>query len=358
MAIKKNSVIDNRYVVIEEVGKGASSVVYKVYDKTNKHTKALKLLKNKVNAGFKKEIEILSTLSFENYVTPIDNFGVAMIDGEEHPYMVLDYYDNDTISKVASSKDYPIFTTREIEYYFSRVLSGLKRIHYNDFSNMIHKDIKPQNILLNSAWDPYIADFGITQILEKDNFELEASGTPKYMAPELFVEKNAKDYETDAKDMPYYIDIYALGVMLYTYSTGIVPFENFNVLTTTNSKNGKQIASRDLNLWMDTIKPSVYNPEINPRLENIILKAMAKDYTKRYQNVDQMQIDLSRLYDDKNIKMFEDYNVRPRNSKKFLNTYVTRFQTFLNTFNWKWIVGISVITILLIVGFVLTILLV
>lgn len=353
MELKINQVIDSRYKIISKEGKGATSLVYKVLDLTNNAFKALKILttaKN-VDAAFKKEAGILSSLNFEHYVTPIDDFGIFTFENENYPYMVLEFYPNKTIQNIASTNTYLLFSNNELEYYFKRILLGLKGIHDNQVTKMIHKDLKPQNILLNAKWDPFIADFGISQVLQTEkNTLIEASGTPKYMAPELFLENN---YDKNI-NQPYYIDIYAIGVMLYAYSTGMIPFENFDVIDYPEQTHKKEIATRDLNLWMDLVKPSVYNPEINRALENVILRAMAKDYHKRYQTLNELMDDFDQI-DNNNFKPFEDYNTRPKNIEKPLVTYVSKFNRFLKIFNWKWLVMMILILLVIVFGFALVI---
>jgi len=360
---KENDVINSRYLIMKEIAHGGTSEVYKVQDRYDEKLYALKVMEasNNLKAFYNKETNILANLSFSGNVATIKDLGIIRNLENEYAFIVLDLYENGTVDNIPSDTKYSIMSLEEVNYYFKKILNGLSSIHYNNKQAMIHKDIKPQNILLDYEREPFISDFGISLVtsgnekLGRPNLN-DGLGTPKYMAPELILP--IVDHDVDGPG--YFVDIYALGIMLYKYTTGIWPYEDF--LVKEDKPNAKKVelqkAQRilNLNLWMDLVKPSVYNPNISPKLENIILKALTKDFHKRYQTVEELSADLQDLIGEKTkvSRPFIGYNDRPKNLPKQLEMYPSRFSNFFKRFSFWWFTFIGIVVAILCLAFVLT----
>jgi len=358
---KTDDIINSRYVVVQELAHGGTSEVFKVRDRYDNQQYALKVMEANPSLKhfFNKETSILANLSFSGNVVTIKDLGIVRNLDNEYAFIVLDLYENGTIDNIPTDGKYSIMSSREITYYFKKILKALESIHCNGKYPMVHKDVKPQNILINLEREPFISDFGISLIQDpegKHNLN-DGLGTPKYMAPELAVPiVNVKN------DGPgYFVDIYAIGIMLYKYTTGIWPYEDFQVKD--EKPNPKKLelqkAQRilNLNIWMDLVRPSVYNPAISLHLENIILKCLAKDYKKRYQTVNELIADLNSwtdTSDGKYAKQFLNYNEKPKHLPKQYDMYPTRFNKFFKNFNAFWFILIGSIIVVLCFIFVMT----
>jgi serine/threonine protein kinase len=170
---------------------------------------------------YNKETNILANLSFSGNVVTIKDLGIIRNLDNEYAFIVLDLYENGTIDNIPTDGKYSLMSGQEIIYYFKKILAALSSIHYNGKRTMIHKDIKPQNILVDYERELFISDFGISLIASNHDSNKvilnDGLGTPKYMAPELAIP--IVDMAIDGPG--YFVDIYALGIMLYKYTTGI-----------------------------------------------------------------------------------------------------------------------------------------
>jgi len=359
---KEGDIINSRYNIIKEIAHGGTSEVYKVKDRYDGKNYALKIMESiaSLKGFYNKETNILANLSFSGNVVTIKDLGIIRNLDNEYAFIVLDLYENGTIDNIPTDGKYSLMSGQEIIYYFKKILAALSSIHYNGKRTMIHKDIKPQNILVDYERELFISDFGISLIASNHDSNKvilnDGLGTPKYMAPELAIP--IVDMAIDGPG--YFVDIYALGIMLYKYTTGIWPYEDFAVREEKNNpkKADLQKAQRilNLNIWVDLVRPSVYNPAIPLKLENIILKALAKDYKKRYQNVNQILEDFNDLQtkDQKLFKPFLGFNDRPAKIPKYFEMYPSRFTKFFKKFNLWWFATVIGVVLILSLAFMLT----
>ncbi|MBQ6051687.1 MAG: Stk1 family PASTA domain-containing Ser/Thr kinase [Clostridia bacterium] len=272
-----NAVLGGRYKILETVGVGGMSVVFKAFDSVENRYVAIKVLKaeflsdERFRRRFLNESRAIAMLSHPNIVDVYDvNF-----EGDIQ-YIVMEYIEGRTL------KEYMDFTgiipENETIGYIKQTLRALRHAHER---GIVHRDIKPQNIMLLDDGTIKVMDFGIAHV---SNFETitmtdTAIGSVHYISPE-----QAKGQQTDEKS-----DIYSTGVMLYEMVTGQLPFTG----ETPVSVALKQVQSNPR-------RPSEINPNISRGMEQIILKAMRKDPSERYQHAKEMLIDIKILEDDKN----------------------------------------------------------
>ncbi len=277
--MEKKITINNRYQVIRKIGEGGMAKVYLAYDVVQEQNIALKVLKkenvnDKKVRDFKREAKALSLMDDDNIVKVYD----VGEEGNLH-YIAQEYVDGMTI------KDYiltcsPIPVDEVIDMTI-QVLNGLMHAHDK---NVIHKDIKSQNILLNEDKHAKITDFGIASIMDDEYTKTQSlMGTPQYVAPEIL------NRDTLTKQS----DIYSVGILMFEMLIGKAPF--------TGDKPGIIMMKQ-----MNHPLPSVINerPDVSQSLENVIIKATAKNIENRYKSAAEMLVDLDTIYDPK--RKFEE----------------------------------------------------
>ncbi|MBO5037068.1 MAG: Stk1 family PASTA domain-containing Ser/Thr kinase [Clostridia bacterium] len=271
-----NTVLGGRYTILETVGVGGMSVVYKAVDSLENRFVAIKVLKpefltdERSRRRFLNESRAIAMLSHANIV---DVYDVNFEDNNQ--YIVMEYIEGRTL------KEYMDFTGAlpigEVFGYIKQTLRALRHAHER---GIVHRDIKPQNIMLLDDGTIKVMDFGIAHV---SNFETitmtdTAIGSVHYISPE-----QAKGLPVDDKS-----DIYSTGVMLYEMMTGVLPFTG----ETPVSVALKQVQT-------EPKKPREVNPNISRGMEQIILKAMKKDPAQRYQHAKEMLVDIKILEDNK-----------------------------------------------------------
>ena len=206
MVIKNGTNLGNRYEIIGKIGSGGMSDVYKARDAKLNRFVAIKILKQEfsVDQGFvskfRMEAQSAACLSHPNIVNIFDV-------GEENGvyYIVMELIEGITLKKyIERRKKLGIRESIEVSMQVSR---GLQAAHSE---HIIHRDIKPQNILISDNGDFKLGDFGISRTMEKTTGGMSKKGTYKYMAPEVF---RGEDYDSTA-------DIYSLGIVLYMLLNG------------------------------------------------------------------------------------------------------------------------------------------
>lgn len=261
--------LDGRYEIMEVIGVGGMAVVYKAFDNIDHRIVAVKILKEEylTNEEFKRrfrnESKAIAVLSHPNIVKIFDvSFGDAI------QYIVMEYIEGITLKEYI--KQQGVVDPREAVYFITQILRALKHAHDK---GIVHRDIKPQNILLISDGTIKVTDFGIARFSENATRTMTdgAIGSVHYISPE-----QAKGSVTDART-----DIYSAGVMLYEMLTGKLPFQ---------SDNAVSVAL--MQLQNDPIKPREINPNIPEGLEEIIIRAMRKNPTERYQSANDMLSDI------------------------------------------------------------------
>ncbi|HOP11481.1 MAG TPA: Stk1 family PASTA domain-containing Ser/Thr kinase [Oscillospiraceae bacterium] len=256
--------LDGRYELREIIGIGGMAVVYSAFDLEQNRKVAVKLLKEEYLANdefrrrFKTESKAISVLSHPNIVKVYD---VCL--GDRLQYIVMELVEGITLKEFIELQK--ILSWKDSILFVSQILSALVHAHEN---GIVHRDIKPQNILLTSSGTIKVTDFGIAQFMRQNAADAGRTiGSVHYMSPE-----QARGDKVDAR-----ADLYAVGILLYEMLTGRLPFD---------SENPAQVAVMQMNAAM--IAPRKLNPDIPVGLEEIIAKAMRKNPAERYQSAAEM----------------------------------------------------------------------
>lgn len=258
-----------RYEILEQVGIGGMATVYKARCKLLNRYVAVKVLKNEYSTDsefvkrFRAEAQSAASLTHPNIVSVYDV-------GEENGinYIVMELLDGDTLKDEIDKKG-KLGNDVTLKYA-SQIASALEAAHK---SKIVHRDIKPQNIVLTSNNIAKVTDFGIAKMSSKDTITSTTStmGSVHYFSPE-----HAKGCYTDEKS-----DIYSLGVVMYEMATGILPFNADTPVTVAL----KQIQE-------EPKEPKDIEPTVSLALNDIIMKAMAKKPAERYQSASDMLDDI------------------------------------------------------------------
>ncbi len=271
--VRPGQVLDNRFQILETISRSGMATIFKATDLNTKLTVAIKvpLLQYESDPGFfsrfQREEEIGSRLNHP-YIL---KFYPVPEESRTRPYIVTEYLRGYTLSHLLTSVC-PMPEKDAIKLA-SRICEALVYMHGQ---GVVHRDLKPQNVMLCNDGTIRIMDFGIAKAEgRRMTFAgfTPAVGTPDYMAPEQVKGKRG-DERTD---------IYSLGAMLYEMVVGVPPFqcENDNPLVVMNARvNGDPVAPRKL------------NPKASPQIEEIILHAMERDPRKRYQSAVTMKLEL------------------------------------------------------------------
>lgn len=273
--------IDDRYEIRTRIGYGGYASVYLAYDRISTQFVAIKILKCDIQENvktynmFQQEAMTMAALTNQNIVK-VYSSGIYM----NNPYLVMEYVRGKSLKDIINENGYLL--VNEVFSYMKQILNGLKACHD---ANIIHRDIKPQNIIKKADGILVLLDFGTAFISEDDkNLYKEDGntivGTAQYMAPELINNPTGSIQS----------DIYAIGISMFEMFTGKFPFvpKNFN--------DKKEI----LKMHVYSPFPSVrkINPAVPVSFENIIYKCCQKDPNKRYKNISELQLDLFTAYDD------------------------------------------------------------
>ncbi|MDM5357966.1 Stk1 family PASTA domain-containing Ser/Thr kinase [Peribacillus sp. ACCC06369] len=261
--------INGRYKLIQMVGGGGMANVYLARDMILDRDVALKILRMDFNNDeefikrFNREAQSATSLAHPNIVSIYDV-------GEEDSiyYIVMEYVDGFTLKQYIQ-KYFPIPVDEALDI-MKQITAAISHAHHN---GIIHRDIKPQNILIDKEGTVKITDFGIALALSATNITQTNAvlGSVHYLSPE-----QARGGMANKKS-----DIYSLGIVMFELLTGRLPF---------SGESAVSIALK--HLQSETPSPKRWNPEIPQSVENIILKATAKDSYYRYESVDSMEDDM------------------------------------------------------------------
>jgi serine/threonine-protein kinase len=257
------------YKILQIIGMGGMGVIYKALQEPLDRVVALKVLppqfcsNEEVSRRFDIEAKAISLLQHQNIVNIYEN-GCA--DGFR--YFAMQFVDGDNLSAVIQHKK--MMPIHEVIDYSKQICRGLRYAHAQ---NVIHRDIKPHNILIDKENVVRLTDFGIAKIFTLDNITMTGItvGTPEYMSPE-----QAEGNQVDAQ-----ADIYSLGVVMYEMLTKKPPFTANN-----------QIAIAYKHVHEMPVPPSVKRRDTPKRLELIVLKALKKKKSDRYASAAEMLEDL------------------------------------------------------------------
>ncbi len=273
--------LGNRYEILEQIGIGGMSVVYKARCHLLDRYVAIKVLKEDLTNDeefvkkFRKESQAAASLSHPNIVNIYD-VGYDKIDGKDIHYIVMEYINGKTLKEIITEKGK--LSESEALYYSIQIAEALKHAHKNQ---IIHRDIKPHNIMITEDNIVKVTDFGIARAVTSSTITTTSNvlGSVHYFSPE-----QARGGYTDEKS-----DIYSLGIVMYEMLTGKVPF------------NGETPIGVALKHVQDEIVPPIEkNPNISSEFNKIILKCVQKRQSDRYQNVDELLRDLKNLNINKN----------------------------------------------------------
>lgn len=280
MKIKKDSQVFKDYRIINKIGTGGFSEVYKV-EKLNDPTHRMAALKylvadNKSNASsrFAQEIQICKSINSQYVVKYYDSYI-----SKHEQYLVMEYIQGRSISDFIKINGK--LTTKNAVLFASQIARGINELHN---AGIIHRDLKSTNILIDEYQNIKIIDLGIALGEDSERFTREKSviGTVQYMAPELTDITNKNRVTKSA-------DIYALGVLLFEMLTGTFPFYD---------KEPANILKMHRHKPFPDIRQMVDVPQA---LANIIIKSTAKDPSKRYKHMWEMALDLDTCLNEKRI---------------------------------------------------------
>ncbi|MBE6614770.1 MAG: PASTA domain-containing protein [Ruminococcaceae bacterium] len=287
-------IFDNRYRIEKLIGIGGMAIVYKATDLLMRRLVAVKILKDEIAGDepsvkrFKNESRAVSMLSHPNIVNVYD---VSVRDNIK--YIVMEYVDGITLKNYMRHRQ--VLNLREIISYTTQILRALDHAHKK---GIIHRDIKPQNIMLLKNGAIKVMDFGIAKLPNAETVTMtdKAIGTVYYISPE-----QVSGGQIDSRS-----DLYALGVMLYEMATGQLPF---------TAETPVSVALMQVN---DTaIPPRQINPQIPAGLEQIILRAMQKESDARYQSAEEMLAHFQKLKENPHVIFRENAKaVRKSDAKK------------------------------------------
>lgn len=262
--------LDNRYEILERIGTGGMAVVYKARCHRLNRLVAIKILKAELASDedflrrFQAESQAVAMLSHINIVSIYD---VCRSDGLD--YIVMELIDGMTLKQYMQKRGTPL-NWREALHFITQIVRALGHAHSR---GIVHRDIKPHNIMVLRDGSVKVTDFGIARLTSAAQATLtqEALGSVHYISPE-----QAKGSNVDGRS-----DLYSVGVMLYEMLTGRLPFEGDTpVFVAIQHINSIPIAPRDL------------NPDIPEALEAITLKAMAPNPDQRYLSAEELLEDL------------------------------------------------------------------
>ncbi|MEN6625520.1 MAG: protein kinase [Candidatus Sumerlaeia bacterium] len=269
-----------RYQYLERLGSGGMGVVYKVYDLRNQQTVAMKILRDSLSGSSKaldrffREARIAATLSHHNIVNIFD-YNISNTSGQS--FIVMEYVDGPAMREIIDLQfrdgmDINIDYIAEMFYYAVQLCDALQASHSK---GIIHRDIKPDNIMVNSLGEVKITDFGIVHIEENTLTPTGAMlGTPRYMSPE-----QVTGGKIDGRS-----DLYSVGIVLYEALIGSPPFLSGDISYQQVHKN--PVAPRDI------------NAKVPQTANEIIMKCLAKRPEDRFASAEALRIECNRQLDD------------------------------------------------------------
>ena len=292
--------LDNRYEILERIGTGGMAIVYKAKCHRLNRLVAIKILKSDLaqNEEFRRrfnaESQAVAQLSHPNIVSVYD-----VSRGGDMEYIVMELIDGITLKQYMEKRGQ--LNWRESLHFITQIMRGLSHAHSR---GIIHRDIKPQNIMVLRDGSVKVADFGIACLADSaQTLTQEALGSVHYISPE-----QARGDRPDARS-----DIYSSGVVLYEMLTGRLPFEGESAVSVAI----QHISSIPL-------APREINPDIPEQLELICMKAMAPDLEHRYQSADAMIADLEAFRKNPEVEMkFDLSDLRPEENDEPTRTIRT-----------------------------------
>ncbi|MFF8989707.1 Stk1 family PASTA domain-containing Ser/Thr kinase [Streptomyces sp. NPDC014983] len=272
--------LGGRYELGHVLGRGGMAEVYLAHDTRLGRTVAVKTLRADLardpsfQARFRREAQSAASLNHPAIVAVYDT-GEDYIDGVSIPYIVMEYVDGSTLRELLHSGR-KLLPERAMEMTIG-ILQGLEYAHRN---GIVHRDIKPANVMLTRNGQVKVMDFGIARAMGDSGMTMTQTaaviGTAQYLSPE-----QAKGEQVDARS-----DLYSTGCLLYELLTVRPPFVG-----------DSPVAVAYQHVREEPQAPSVFDPEITPEMDAIVLKALVKDPNYRYQSADEMRADIEACLD-------------------------------------------------------------
>ena len=282
--LKSGMVIGDRYEILGKIGSGGMSVVYKGKDQKLNRNVAIKVLKSEYREDanfvrkFREEAQAAACLAHPNIVNVYDV-------GEEQGihYIVMELVEGITLKNYIERKGK--LTIKEATSIAIQVSMGLEVAHNNE---IVHRDIKPQNVMISKDGKVKVMDFGIAKAASSETIASNAMGSVHYTSPE-----QARGGYSDAKS-----DIYSLGIVMYEMVTGRVPFDGETT-----------VAVAVKHLQEEMTSPKTYCPELPVSLESIIFKCTEKIAARRYANMAELITDLKQSLQTPDVNFVKQVNV-------------------------------------------------
>ncbi|MEN8907588.1 MAG: Stk1 family PASTA domain-containing Ser/Thr kinase [Clostridiales bacterium] len=306
-------ILNKRYEVLCEIGKGGMGVVYKAKCNLLNRIVAVKVLDNSFGDDkefikrFKSEAQSAASLSHQNIVSVYD----VGYEGDIQ-FIVMEYVDGKTLKEYMVKKG--LHDWKEIVKISIQICQGIEHAHRN---KIIHRDIKPHNILITNNGDVKVTDFGIAKAVATNTLTIDGNtiGSVHYFSPE-----QAKGEFVDIKS-----DFYSLGITMYEMVTGVLPFEG-----------DSQIAVALQHINQKPRPPIEKNPNIPKKLNNIILKAIKKDKNSRFQKASDILEALNGLLTQpEEVKFKDQFNKRIHKIRKYLGNNIYLLKNKLNNYFTK-----------------------
>lgn len=277
--------LQGRYEILEKIGSGGMSVVYKAKCHTLNRLVAIKVLKEEFASDenfvskFKMEAQAAARLSHPNIVNVYD-----VVDEENLHYIVMELIEGITLKSYIEKKE--LLDSKEAIGIAIQVAQGIAAAHEQ---HIIHRDIKPQNMIISKDGKVKVADFGIARAVSSQTVNSSAAvGSVHYISPE-----QARGGYCDERS-----DIYSFGITLYEMVTGRVPFEGDNT-----------VAVALAHLEDPVVPPGDYNPQVYSGLEDIILKCTKKKPDRRYGSMEEVIHDLRRVLMDPECDIYQNEEI-------------------------------------------------
>lgn len=313
----ENIILGDRYELQEKIGEGGMSLVYKARDKKLNRFIAVKILKHEfidnedIVDKFKKEATAIANLN-DPYIVNVLDVGSQ----DDYNYIVMEYVKGKTLKELIREKGRIPY---DLALNFStQIAKALDCAHKN---NIIHRDIKPQNILVTEEGSLKVTDFGIAKSTNSSTITNTSNviGSAHYFSPE-----QAKGNYIDSRT-----DLYSLGVVIYEMVTGRVPFD---------ADSPVSVALK--HIQEEVVPPKNINSAVPESLNKLILKAMEKEQIKRYQSAKEMIVDLDKIKNDPNaiigtVPITEDDFTRVMPSVNPANVAAVKNSTSKSNDDWE-----------------------
>ncbi|MFF6875011.1 Stk1 family PASTA domain-containing Ser/Thr kinase [Streptomyces sp. NPDC012474] len=272
--------LGGRYELGQVLGRGGMAEVYLAHDTRLGRTVAVKTLRADLardpsfQARFRREAQSAASLNHPAIVAVYDT-GEDYIDNVSIPYIVMEYVDGSTLRELLHSGR-KLLPERSMEM----TIGILQALEYSHRAGIVHRDIKPANVMLTRNGQVKVMDFGIARAMGDSGMTMTQTsaviGTAQYLSPE-----QAKGEQVDARS-----DLYSTGCLLYELLTVRPPFVG-----------DSPVAVAYQHVREEPQSPSVFDPEITPEMDAIVLKALVKDPDYRYQSADEMRADIEACLD-------------------------------------------------------------